>query len=768
MSTSKPTVQPAPVQRSRSRRCRSDEPKVLVSATSLRLRRGSEIKYELSVSKPPLAHQCVIVSIGVPNIHGITIMFTCTQRKPQEVEVLASEEVELQLFKLEHRVKRTKHCDLRFTASAVPSTAVQILQKDSLFVFTFGSNLHGRLGTSTPTAACTPTPLRCKWLFPVQLACGSAHTAIVDMNSHLYCFGRGTEGQLAQQHVDHVKVPTIVAALVKQQVFQVACGANHTLCTVVGGQVYAWGDNTYGQLGVGLKSRQYHVPIHAKNLPCAAQSIVCGGNQSYILSQLHQVYVAGCNLAGQLGLGDMKSRRTFTLSPYLHHIESIASGTYHTIAVSTTQVFVWGNAANGRLGMRPTTDFYLKPTAMEMFHDIRIKQVAAGGMHTALLTQAGDLLMWGGNNYGQVGDGTTVDKPYPVRLRVFEGKCVQAIALGEWHSMALGDDGCVYAWGFGEEGQLGLGEDRNAHLPMAIHALSGTAPLRIHCGSVHSVVVTSIEVANRSQQEKDKALSELHALHERRRLINRKSMIWKGKQPTSKDLLSAESLAPTMHELPESIPEEDETISLSNDSLVQCLEEDMAGLITDSAPPETLEPRKHPPRRLQRPQTARLSSKVSQTTFHPPISWREQPLTSRLAMRLALRREFHVLGVMQRDVRPAIEKTKVFPRLHAREMLLHKQPLDPFDEAMAASPTPPPPRGSAARPHAPRRPSTAPPRRPDGLAFVDVAPSSVVRMRSVTQLLDDDMQSSSSSGDQELRDALAIGWDPPSTPTSNA
>ncbi|KDO29794.1 hypothetical protein SPRG_04908 [Saprolegnia parasitica CBS 223.65] len=721
----RPTVQPVPVPRARSKR-HADDVKVLVSVSSIRLRRGSETKYELSLSKPPLPHHCVIVSISFPNVPGISVvpaevMFTGAHRKPLEINVHATDDVDLQRFKLEHRVKRTKHCDTRYTSCAVTTLTVQILRKDSLFVFTFGSNLHGRLGTATPTAACTPTPLRCKWLFPVQIACGREHSAIVDINSHLYCFGRGSEGQLGQAHVDNVRVPAIVASLVQHQVFHVACGANHTLCSVDGGRVFAWGDNTYGQLGVGFKGKQYHVPIHAKHLPCAASSIVCGGDQSFIISQFHHVYVAGCNLAGQLGLGDMVTRRHFTLNPHLQHTERLAAGTYHAIASTPTQVLVWGHTANGRLGLsKPRTDFITFPTPLEMFADVRVKEVAAGGMHTALLTQAGDLLLWGGNNYGQVGDGTTIDRPRPVRLRLFEGKCVRAIALGEWHSMALGDDGCVFAWGFGEEGQLGLGEDRNAHLPMVVHALSGTAPLRVHCGSVHSVVITSIEVANKMQQEKDRELSELHAQHEHRRLLSRKSMLWKGRRPTTKllDTSSAptsESTSFDVHAVPATIEETEEITPLSDDSLLQCLDDEMQHLTVATV--------QRPPQRPRRPHTARP---IRTSTAPVPTSWRDRPMTSRLSLRLALREEFHVLGVMQRPVTPQMDKTMVYDRLHHREKLLMAPPRDPFDLRSPAN-------------GRPRRPSTAPPSRRD----MTSSPASpvVLRVDSLTALLDEDLAS---------------------------
>ncbi|OQS07129.1 hypothetical protein THRCLA_00855 [Thraustotheca clavata] len=728
------STKPAPVLSPRRSYRNSEECRVVVSIPNVRLRRGSEITYQLSLTKPPFPHQCVIVSISPPNIQGLIVSPTEVIFKPvnskqvHEISLQASETMELLRFRIEHRVKRTKHCDLRFTKFPVNYTSVQILRKDSLFVFAFGSNIHGRLGTVAQGAAMTPTPLRCKWLFPVHISCGGAHSAIIDINSHLYCFGRGTEGQLAQPHIDHIKAPTIVAALAHHQVARVACGSNHTLCIINGGKVFSWGDNSYGQLGVGLKSKHYHVPLQVDKLRCSAISVICGGNQSFVISQLRQVYAAGCNLAGQLGIGDMISRNSFTRSSFLSQVEGLATGPYHTIAFTIShQVFVWGNSANGRLGL-DSIDFYLEPQQLEMFHDIRVKQVAAGGMHTALLTQGGDLLMWGGNNYGQVGDGTTVDRLQPIRLRIFKGNSVKSIALGEWHSVALADDGCVYAWGFGEEGQLGLGDDRNIHLPMVVHTLSGTAPLRIECGFVHTFAITSIEIANPAQQAKDREISERSMALERRRLTNRKSMMWKGKHSSVRSK-HHEELAAIPTEL------ENDPVYTSPDSILHHLEEKMASTTISPIP----KPKPPPPRR---PQTARLYKEMRIVDTR---SWRERPLTSRTALRTALRQfSISFKSYILEEVQPSMERTIMYPRLQQREKIMQQEPLDPFDPALMDSISIKPP----------LRPQTAPLKRSDTLDMKLHMP----RVNSVTAFLNDEMDASDSS-EQELHDGLAIGWE---------
>ncbi|RHY24341.1 hypothetical protein DYB32_008888, partial [Aphanomyces invadans] len=159
-------------------------------------------------------------------------------RQPQSISVRATDASDLIRFEIRHVPKLTWASDQQATITPV---SVQIMPKQALFVFSFGSGLYGRLGVThrfdkRDASANTPTPLDSKWLVPAQVACGLAHTAIIDANSHLYCFGRprwsatdsmsflvgvtgrGSEGQLGQPHLDHVKTPSVVPKLMNMMV----------------------------------------------------------------------------------------------------------------------------------------------------------------------------------------------------------------------------------------------------------------------------------------------------------------------------------------------------------------------------------------------------------------------------------------------------------------------------------------------------------------------------------------------------------------------
>ncbi|RQM31417.1 hypothetical protein B5M09_001281 [Aphanomyces astaci] len=126
------------------------------------------------------------------------VLFTRSNfRQPQAIAVHATDTTDLLRFSIQHIPTLTWLLGPDQEAATVAPVVVQVMPKQALFVFCFGSGLYGRLGVTHPfdkrdASACTPTPLGTKWLVPAQVACGKAHTAIIDANAHLYCFGATT------------------------------------------------------------------------------------------------------------------------------------------------------------------------------------------------------------------------------------------------------------------------------------------------------------------------------------------------------------------------------------------------------------------------------------------------------------------------------------------------------------------------------------------------------------------------------------------------
>ena len=103
-----------------------------------------------------------------------------------------------------------------------------------------------------------------------------------------------------------------------------------------------------------------------------------------------------------------------------------------------------------------------------------VTALAAGRDHSLGLTSGGQVLAWGFNGSGQLGNGTTVNGDVPVLVSLPPGTTVTAISGGNDFSVALTSTGQVYAWGYGGQGQLGNGLVTSSDVPVLVSVPPGT------------------------------------------------------------------------------------------------------------------------------------------------------------------------------------------------------------------------------------------------------------------------------------------------------
>ncbi|XP_071954162.1 probable E3 ubiquitin-protein ligase HERC6 [Antedon mediterranea] len=143
----------------------------------------------------------------------------------------------------------------------------------------------------------------------VQAACGDAHNVVISDKGKIMSWGRDSEGQCGhgEVHLKRRTTPKIIRSLSNEFIIQVVCGAKHTLALAKSGKLYAWGDNSYWQLG--YRTTQDHCS-NPKHVSCLAglpiQQICCGGNHSLVLTFNGNVFGWGCNNSNQLGEYDEK------------------------------------------------------------------------------------------------------------------------------------------------------------------------------------------------------------------------------------------------------------------------------------------------------------------------------------------------------------------------------------------------------------------------------------------------------------------------------
>ena len=234
------------------------------------------------------------------------------------------------------------------------------------------------------------------------------------------------------------------------KITQIAAGGSHSLALSSTGQLYAWGQNSDGQLGNGTTtSSSVPVAVAAGAIPPGTKitQIAAGGDHSLALSSTGQLYAWGDNTFGELGNGTTASSSVPVAvapgaNPLGTKITEIAAGGIHSLALSSAgQLYAWGLNGDGQLGDGTTTNSSV-PVAVAsgaIPPGTTFTQIVAGAMQSMALSSAGEVYAWGQNGDGQLGDGTTTNSPMPVAVALPAGTTIDTLARGSSanHALAL-------------------------------------------------------------------------------------------------------------------------------------------------------------------------------------------------------------------------------------------------------------------------------------------------------------------------------------------
>ena len=162
---------------------------------------------------------------------------------------------------------------------------------------------------------------------------------------------------------------------------------------------------------------------------------------------------------------------TITPTPLPLSAQSISAGGAHTCALTSAGgVRCWGANGSGQLGDGTLTN---RPAPVDVPGlSSGVVAVSGGGGHTCALTAAGGVMCWGRNDYGQLGDGTTTNRPSPTNV-IGLSSGVAAISAGGYHTCAVMTNGTLKCWGRNNRGQLGNGTSANASTPFTVPGLTG-------------------------------------------------------------------------------------------------------------------------------------------------------------------------------------------------------------------------------------------------------------------------------------------------------
>jgi len=288
---------------------------------------------------------------------------------------------------------------------------------------------------------------------------GYSYTIGISTTGQLYGFGSNYIGQLGISGTFTEFTPIPVPG--NPTIVAVACGYNHSIALDSMGKIYGTGQNDYGQLGINGTINEF-TPIPVSGNPTIV-AVACGYNYSIALDSTGKIYGTGSNDYGQLGIGGTFNEFTLGISSTIKEftplpvpgnptIKAIACGFYYTIALDDSgNLYGTGNNESGQLGISGTINEF---TLLPVPGNPTIVSVACGSSHSIALDNSGNLYGTGLNDQAQLGiSGKTAEfTPIPVP----GNPIIVAIVCGYNHSIALDNSGNVYGTGQNYHGQLGI------------------------------------------------------------------------------------------------------------------------------------------------------------------------------------------------------------------------------------------------------------------------------------------------------------------------
>ncbi|XP_028405299.1 ultraviolet-B receptor UVR8-like [Dendronephthya gigantea] len=374
-------------------------------------------------------------------------------------------------------------------------------------LYTWGDGTRSKLGHGEEIEEHRPRMVNALSRLNMKLvSCGANHMLCVTDSGETLSWGSGSKGQLGQGHLRDRFTPLRVEALQQQNVVQISCNQYHSAAVTDEGKLYTWG---YGSIKLG-----YETGNEKQLTPKVVQSLgshrvvhaSCGKDFTMACTSDGQLFAFGNNKFYQLGLGDSLPRREPTLVEFENindeSMVKVECGDYHTAVMSDWgNVWMWGANEYGQLGTGDDFAMFSKPCKLQISEDnssiTLITNISCGSRHSALVTFDGLLYCFGDNTFNQLGKKNTTDGPAkcnkPERIKLPLGVRIKRVSCGAYHSAAVSEEGEIFTWGNGSDGKLGHGDLSPRFQPTQIlECFEGKRVTSVSCGFAHSACTAAI------------------------------------------------------------------------------------------------------------------------------------------------------------------------------------------------------------------------------------------------------------------------------------
>ena len=296
-----------------------------------------------------------------------------------------------------------------------------------------------------------------------MLCTGKNHTVCLSGDGVVHSFGSNSNGQLGlgEDHGNNVSIPTPIPDL--PVITQISCGENFTVCVDENASIWSFGDNMYGQLGIGSCSK-VNKPQQIRYIP-EVKSISCGGFHLLIITKHLHLWTCGYNNYGQLALENKENKLQPQKTSFTEITQIAAGSEYSLFQNENGEIYGCGNNGNGQLALGHNRH-QIKPCLINQKPNII--QFSCGEKHSLFLDIDGNVFVCGFNHFGSLGLSFNY---YNVDFmkQILNIPPIQKISCTTNFSSCLLDcKGNIWSFGKNDFGQLMLGNNQHQFIPKEI------------------------------------------------------------------------------------------------------------------------------------------------------------------------------------------------------------------------------------------------------------------------------------------------------------
>ena len=356
-------------------------------------------------------------------------------------------------------------------------------------LYGWGYNQSGELGDNSTTNRSNPIQTITQNINWSTVSAVDGMVAIKN-DGTLWCWGYNFRGQLGDNTTTNRSSP-VQTVTFGNNWKQVSCGYDHKAAIKNDGTLWCWGDNFYGQLGNNTTTNRSS-PVQTVAFGNNWKQVCCISNSTAAIKTDGTLWIWGNNGGGELADNTTTTRsspvQTVTYGSNWKQVFG-GSTSYNYTAIKTDgTLWCWGNNQYGQLGDNSSVILRSSPVQTVAF-GTNWKTAACAGYHMTAIKTDGTLWAWGRNNNGQLGDNTITDRSSPVQTIAFGNNWKQT-SCSTGFSAAIKNDGTLWCWGLGTSGQLGDNTATSKSSPVQTSA-SGKNWKQVACGRNIATAVTN-------------------------------------------------------------------------------------------------------------------------------------------------------------------------------------------------------------------------------------------------------------------------------------